>query len=291
MNVAVDLPTKVPAIGPDGKLNSIRLRSPAHGNVVRNVLACAARKLPMIEAGAHEGCIAVVVGTGPSLDRRENRRAVKRLADRGAIVYALKSAAVVLQRYGIPVHYVLNCDAQANQVDKMPSFAGPTYLLGSGCDPALFDHVLAAGCDVQVFHSATGARVTDHGSEVDLYEAHFPHAWVAMGGMTVANRAIACAYFHGCRKAVAAGVDFGARDRGHYYANGASGRMGPGVLWVNDGGKIDGRTWYTQPSLVVSAVSAARLVLAGFVEVIGDSLITALAKNPQHMADAVRGVA
>lgn len=291
MSAGQTLPTKVPAIAPDGRLQHVRLRSPAQGNVTRNVLSCAARGLPMIAPLAEADRVAVVVGTGPSLDRRENRRMVKRLADKGAVVYALKSAATLLRDAGIPVHYVLNCDAQANQVAKMPAYPGPTYLLGSCCDPVLFDHVLAAGCRVEVFHSATGARVTDHGSEEEFYAAHFAHAWVAQGGMTVANRAIACAYYHGCRKVHIAGVDLGVRTRDQYYATGASGRLGNGVLWINDGAQIDGRTWYTQPSLLVSAVSAARLVLAGFVEVIGDSLVQALAKNPQHIPNAVQGVA
>ena len=279
----------------DGGQAGVALRNPAQANLVRNILAAAAlvaaRRAGMIAPGAHDGRTAVVVGTGPSLDRRENRRAVRRLADKGAVVYALKSAAALLRAAGVRPHYVVNCDALPSQVEKTPAWAGQAYLLASCCDPALFEHVLAAGGRVEVFHSASGAQVTEHGSEVDLYRARFPHDWVAQGGMTVANRAIACAYYHGCARVVLAGCDFGVRDRARFYAAGAAGRMGAGALWVQDDGLTDGRPWYTQPSLIVSAASVAKLILAGFVETVGDSLAAAMARNPRALDRAARGVA
>lgn len=291
------VPPTFPLVKADGSSHPLPMRSLVQHHLIRNIRACAARKLPMIRAGIHEGRRAVVVGTGPSLDRRENRRAVKRLAAAGAVVYALKSAASILQRDGVRIDYIVNCDAQPNQVAKMPLLpqaadgGGPVYLLGSACDPGLYDHVLGGGCRVEVFHSATGAQVTDHGSETDWYHDLFPHAWVAMGGMTVANRAVACAYFHGCRQVMVVGCDFGVRDKAHYYATGAAGRMGPGTLWVTDDGKTDGRPWFTQPSLVMSAVSMAKLARAGFVRILGDSLAASLARQPEKLARAARGVA
>lgn len=289
------MPVRIPGLGPNGEIERVQLRNPAQANVVRNVLDAARRVregLPMIRALGHFPRPALVVGTGPSLDRREVRREVRRLARKGAVVYALKSAATILvDELGVMPDYVVNVDAQASQVEKMPRLAAPTYLIGSCCDPALYDWLLDGGCKVEVFHSACGARLTEHGSELEFYRAHFPDCWVAQGGMTVANRAIAVALGrHGCKGVYLAGCDFGSRVEGAWYAAGTSGRMGPGVLWITDGGETDGTPWFTQPSLIVAAVSAAQLVRAGFVRILGDSLAAAFAANPAAMAKAVSRV-
>ncbi|MGE0715639.1 MAG: 6-hydroxymethylpterin diphosphokinase MptE-like protein [Alphaproteobacteria bacterium] len=288
---APDAP-RVPAIGPDGTLNNIVLENPQAASVTPNVLASAARGLPMVRWGAHEGRDAVIVGTGPSLERRENWRAIKRAAERGAVVYALKGAATLLRGHGIPVHYVASCDPVTDEIDKMPIVPGATYLLASCCCPGLYDKILGAGCPVEVYHSFMGAAPGPWRSESDFYAHHFGgDGWIATGGTTVANRILDVALDrHGVRRVTMTGVDFGSRNREAHYARGSLGAHGRGVIIVQDGGALDGRTWFTQPTLMIAAIHVAKLILVGVVEVVGDSLAVAFARRPDQMNEAVRGV-
>lgn len=276
-----------------------RLYNPMQSKIMDHIYASAARGLPMVREGRHQGRTALIVGTGPSLDAPEVRARIREVAKGGAVVIAIKSATRILREMSVPVRYSINCDAQANQVAKTPIVPGVTYLLASCCHPDLFEHVLGGGCRVELFHSVTGAKCDKTGvSEVEAYHTCFPDHWIAQGGMTVANRAIAVAYHMGCAHVVLVGCDFGIRasgeeavDRSAYYAAGATGGLIQGANFVNDGGAIDGRPWHTQPSLIVSAVSVGRLVRAGYVSVVGDSLAAAFAANPEMMDRAVRKVA
>jgi hypothetical protein len=275
------------------------LYNPAQALVVDHIYATAARRLPMVKPDRHKGRTAVVVGTGPSLDTPEVRDRLRHLAQDGPVFFGIKSSTRLLRRMRVPVHYSVNCDAQATQVAKTPIVPGVTYLLASCCHPDLFDHVLGGGCKVEVFHSATAAKCARTGAgEVEIYEGLFPDGWVAQGGMTVANRAIALAYRMGCAHVVLVGCDFGVRaspdetvTRDGYYAAGVTGGLIENATFVSDFGEIDGRPWKTQPSLIASAISVARLVLGGYVTVVGDSLAASFAARPELMDRAARGVA
>ncbi len=290
---------------PEVKRNRIRLYNPEQATLAGYIRASAARGLPMIRPGALAGRKALLVGTGPSLDARGGRALVARKA-KGRVVVGVKMATRILADRGIAVDYAVACHPEAREVEKTPIVPGVTYIVASCCHPALFDHLLGAGCPVQVFHSYCGGFVEPGSglSEGGLYRALFAgDDWVAIGGQTVLNRAIAALYRLGIAHVTLAGADFGVRPPADtvpgaapardplapYYARAATGAIMPNAVFVDDGGRIDGRPWRTQPPLIVSAVSVARLILGGYVGVIGDSLAKSLARKPDLLDRAVTG--
>lgn len=213
------------------------------------------------------------------------------------------------------------------QIKRTPIRPGVTYCLASSCHPDLYDHVLRNGGRVEVFHSACGygepkieasalvaldveGKVfsifegaqevrTNEGfaacpvtpvmlGEVDVYRKLFPVADVMCGGFAVVNRALALAKYMGFPQQVLAGADFGWRDpnaKSHYASFVEVGAVSDGFM--TDGGKIDGRTWYTRPDQLASAAAVAHGVLNKEVTVIGDSLARALAARGKSFVDNV----
>lgn len=270
---------------------SIAMVNTAWSMLVDNIRSAAARGLPMIEPDTCAGRPALIVGTGASLNDPNVRETVRALAHDGAVVFATKGATAVLRDMGVTADYAVSCDGQANQPLKTPAVPGVRHLVASCCHPALFAHVLGFAASIEVFHSACGAVDDQTGAcEATLYRTLFPGpVWVAEGGSTVVNRALACAWLKGCTHYHVAGADFGVRGEtvptdAAVYAQGSSGFQRDGTVWFSDGAVLDGRTWQTTPGLLRGAIHIAAGVRDGHVSVIGDSLAVALAARPEPLS-------
>lgn len=262
-----------------------KLRNQFQSDLAFNIIDCAQRQLPMVtQATAPQGP-ALVVGKGPSLSEPATWDQVMAAAE-GATVFAVKDNAAWLRDRGLQPRFVLNADQRPDLAERIPADPSLVYLLASCCHPALFDRLLAAGCEVRVFHFACGARWMGAVPEIELYRSLFADDWVAVSGSTIVNRAVPLLYRMGFAPPVTlAGADFGARDlAGGYYAGGMPGRLvdplTTGTLFINDGGEFDGRPWYSRPDLIVAARSTAHLIRGGWVRVIGDSLANSMAARP-----------
>jgi hypothetical protein len=266
------------------RYHTLPLNNTAAEHLVANIQSAAARGLPMISADDCAGRPALIVGTGPSLNDPDVRARIRELAGAGAAVFATKGATAVLADMGILPDFAVSCDGQPSQVRKTPAVPGVRHLVASCCHPDLFDHILGFAAGVEVFHSACAAD-----DEEALYRMLFPGPlWVAQGGATVINRALACAWLKGCTHFHVAGADFGVRGDDMptddtAYAAGSSGFDRPGDVWFNDGGNLDGRTWQTKPGLIRGAIHIAAGVREGHVTVIGDSVAAALARRPEPL--------
>lgn len=266
-----------------------RLANAFRFDLAANIIDCAGRGLPMVEQATVPQGPALVVGKGPSLEEPATWAQVLRAAE-GATVFAVKDNAAWLRERGLQPRYVVNGDQRPDLAERIPADPSLVYLLASCCHPALYDRLLGAGCEVRVFHFACGARWMGL-REKDLYRALYDCDWVAEHGSTIVNRAVPLLYRMGHYPVTLAGADFGARDlAGGYYAAGMPGRLvdplTTDAFVVQDGGRLDGRTWYSRPDLIVSARAVAHMIRGGFVTVLGDSLANALARVDEAAMDA-----
>ena len=238
----------------------IKFENPETGNLGRHIAGAAARNLPLVEKDRHRSDRgAVICGLGSSLQKPSVLRRVRDKAKRGWHVFAIKEAITYLRERGITVHYACNMDPQGKEVARTPIYDDVIYCIASSCHPTLFDHAIDGGARVEVFHSACGYMdskmvpgfvldlppdqkaivaqqvelATDDGfrftpicvarvEEVEVYRRLFGIGDTCCGGFTVANRALALAKYMGFQRVVMAGVDFGWRDGGDYYAPSAA---------------------------------------------------------------------
>ncbi len=157
-----------------------------------NVRLNSALDIPWVETTeAHDGH-AVICGGGPSLaDSLDDIRWRQSL---GQKIFALNQSAQFLVDSGIQPDYQVILDARPENV----KFLMPAYkiLLGSQCDPALFEK---AGTDAILFHPV-----------IDGIDAHIPaekKVTLVGGGTTVGLTAMALAYTMGYRKIHLFGYD------------------------------------------------------------------------------------
>lgn len=291
-----------------------------------HIASAAARNLPMVEKDCHLGQRAVICSTGPSILDKKVQKRVRKMAKRGDVVFALKESIPLLKDQGIPVKYSVSMDPGSDrQVARTPVDFDVTYCIASSCHPALFDHVLAGGAKVQVFHSACGhaepyyqpgvflqigAEVFDvvEGEyefktmdgvsfcpvvpmlkgEIDVYrEAGFTSLAVMEGGFTVTNRALALTKFMGFRHVTMAGTDFGWRNKGGSHYASIVKVPAHDDTHMSDHGVVDGTEWFTRPDQLASAADVAKRIQRGEVTVLGDSLAVALSKKPASFVEDV----
>lgn len=267
-------------------------KNPNADKLEDHIRASAALGLPLLQKDCHKDAPGFLVcGTAPSLVEPDNWAEVERLAGLGYIVVALKEAITLLTERGIRVHYTFAMDPDAKQVAKTPLVDGVIYCLASSCSPAMYQHVMAGGHEVKIFHSACGLK-----NETDLYVDLFGKGDVVVGGYTLGNRAVAGCMYMGATKVHTAGIMFGVRtsqegcqtnEAKGYYADGVVGKPGNTGAWFEDGGKVDGTVWWTKLDLMASALDMARHIKNGLVEVIGESLARSLAMHPDEFYDSI----
>lgn len=271
----------------------LTLKNPNFAALESHVRYAASLGLPLVKQGCHADAPGFVVcGTAPSLLEPDNLAEVRRLADAGHIVIALKEAVTLIANAGIRVDYSVAMDPDAKQIEKTPIVPGVTYAIASSCSPALFDYLLNAGAKVEIFHSACGLK-----DEVQVYVELFGCGDVIVGGYTLGNRGTGLGkYMVGNKKGYVAGVMFGTRasqaeskasEPVEYYAAGVTGKPGNTGPWFTDDGKVDGTPWWTKLDLMASAIDMAKHVKKGLIEMIGDSLARSLAMHPDEFMDRI----
>jgi hypothetical protein len=275
--------------------------------------------LPLVEKDCHKGERCLIVGTGPTLKNKTVFRQIKSLA-KSHVVIGLKESIPYLISKGIEVTYAVSMDPGGKrQIDRTPAVPGVTYCVASSCHSDFYDHLLENKCKIEIFHSACGqgeahyekgilvnvggdthAMVEgefvvkvmndDHEvcpvvnlvkNEVDIYRDYFGGDQAVMcGGFTVTNRALALAKYMGFDVTMAA-TDFGWRKMGgSHYCDLVQVDHGDDA-YMTDQGAVDGTPWYTRPDQLASAVDVAMKVRAGELEIIGDTLPSALAKRDE----------
>ncbi len=231
---------------------AIKFSNPNITRLGKHIAYAASLNLPMPVEGSHRDSPgALIVAQGPTVQGRGVLGWIRRYANKGYTVFGIKESIAWLEDKGITVHYSVAMDPMEYQVGRTPVYPHVTYCIASSCHPKLFDHVLAGGAKVMVFHSACGwveklfqpglmfslggdqmavvpgqmeMKTTEGNSfspvcmsvrdEVTVYRGAFPSADVMIGGFTVGNRALGLAKYMGFENVVMAGMDFGWRDDG-----------------------------------------------------------------------------
>lgn len=262
-----------------------------------NVKNAAKLKLPFLQRDvlAKEKGV-VVCGTAPALMEPKTLREIRRLADLGYKVFAVKQAIRLLTNECIPVSFSFAMDPGEKQIRKTPLQKGVNYIVASSCHPVMFDYLLDAGMEVSIFHSACGVTEGEL-HEMQVYEKYFPDNCgmdqVACGGYTVVNRAVAAAEYMGAKRIYIAGAPFGWRPEAEYYAPGvkepAGNATGPTLY---DQKQVDGKGWYSKADLMPSAVSIAHKAKQnpGRIHFIGESLAASLAKHTDRNIEGLKNL-
>jgi hypothetical protein len=256
-----------------------------------NIEHCASLGLPFVKKDFLANKPGVVVcGTGPTLPKSMFR--IKELVRRGYAVIAVKQAIRILAEASVKVDYSVAMDPTERQIKKTPIDPNVTYLVATSCHPRMFDYLKKNKVNVEVFHSACGASEPGLG-ELDIYDKYFPsqdNSFVASGGFTVVNRAVAVAEHLGAKRIYVAGAPFGWREKGTYYESSvkeaAGNASGP---TLDDKALVDGKMWYTKVDLLPSAVSLARKAKANPPRFffLGDSLAASLAARSDEFIERV----
>lgn len=265
---------------------------------VEHVAAAAETGFPLVRRNQEADADgAVIFALGPSLtaNKRDLRRAIGYAKRKTWRVIALKEAVAFLHdEFGIVADYAVNMDPGAQEAERTPYLRGVTYLMASVCHPALYGKMIRSRAPIQIFHSAAGIEpVAIPGLpgglayEMDIYRGfwHGSDFDVMEGGVTVANRAVSLCRFMGIPRVVGIGMDFGYRPGAQHYVGFVNAKPLDGEM--TDSGEIDGTPWHSKPDLFVSACHMARLILSGYVTLLGDSLAAALANRGIDMIERV----
>lgn len=294
-------------------------------NLLPFIKHSASLNLPMVEKDCHAGEKCIIVGTGPNLKNKTVFRQIKALA-KDHVVIALKEAVGYLKSKGIKVTYSVAMDPGGErQIARTPPCLDVIYCVASSCHPDFYNHLIDAGCEVRVFHSACGQGEAsfDKGmlvqasndefsivegefvlttantgnefcpvvgmvkQEIEIYSGLFKNADVMCGGFTVTNRALALVNYMGFHIPKMAATDFGWRkEGGSHYCNIVKVATHDDK-YMTDASAVDGKPWYTKPDQLASAVDVAKKIRAGEVEVLGDSLAVALSKRDDNFLEEI----
>lgn len=159
-----------------------------------NITSALARNLPVIGQHFEHDGIAVMVGSGPTVDGEID--SIRQQRALGRPIIALKDAHDWLIEHGIVPDYAAAIDPQDNQWQCFKHRrSGIKYFIASQCHPSMFDHL--AGCEVYLWHLyiAKNQSVPPHGT-----------ALIA-GGTTTGLRTITLLYSMGYRQFELYGYD------------------------------------------------------------------------------------
>lgn len=269
----------------DSENVAIQFSNPNVEHLRVHIESAAKRGLPYVERGKYEGEKGVVIaGLAPSLKTKRTMNVVRKRAQAGWKILAIKEAITYFLENDIPVHMSANMDPGAQEAQRVPVVPGVEYYIASSCHPDLFDHVISHGGNAIVYHSACGWP-----NEQIIYKGLFPNGNTMIGGFTVANRALGLCHYLGFKRPLLVGCDFGWRENSEYYADIVKASPLRDVF-MNDKGRVDGKIWHTRPDLLASAVGIARQIKAKQADVIGDSLAKALSKKDNAFLDEVCGI-
>lgn len=164
-----------------------------------NMAAAVARGLREVkQCRAHDGILAIASG-GPSLADTYPQLEGHVAAVNGSLKFLLDR--------GVVPHFCGVMDANAHMADIVVADPRVYYLVASNCHPSLFDKLLAAGCDVRLWHPTPdniGAtpdlyRMDADGQGFHLHGTHHPRRFAIGGGTSIGLRLIHIGYQLGYR--------------------------------------------------------------------------------------------
>lgn len=309
-------------------VQKVQFERPADAlDLLPHIEYAASLNLRHCEKDRHKGEPCLIVSTGPTIANKTVFRQIKKLAETHSVI-ALKESAAYLRARGVDPKYSVSMDPGSDrQITRTPPDPDITYCVASSCHPKFFDHLINAGCEVNVFHSACGqgaptfekGMLVDAGmdtqavvegeyvittmneghefcpvvpfvkSEIEIYGELFDgYADVMCGGFTVTNRALALAKYMGFDPIVMAATDFGWRKKGgSHYCPEIVKVATHDDQYMTDHGDVDGTTWFTKPDQLASATDVAKKIKAGEVTVLGDTLPGALAKRDDDYLEQI----
>lgn len=263
------------------KADAVRLVCMEGTEHERHVLYAAELNLPMACPGMYSSHDVIICGSGPSL---VDPCVVEDLLDArtsGAVIVGLKEAIRILGEHDIAVDASVSMDGGLEQIAKTPYDDRVRYFVATSCHPQMFAHL--EGCEIYLYHARCGFP-----NEGGIYRRLFEQGAMMAGGLTVANRAIALFRWMGAASITLAGCDFGWRDdKFDGYAAGAVNGSKGAHCRIRDGGRTDGREWFTKPDLLLSAIPVAKEARAGRLQIWGDSLAQSLARHDDGYLDGL----
>jgi hypothetical protein len=176
-------------------------------DMLANMRASIGRGLPQVEPCRPHGMVLSVAGGGPSL--------ADTAGDLGDVIAAVNgSLRFLLDRGPRPSASYLCAimDAGEHIADAVVADPKVRYYVASVCHPRMFDKLMAAGCDVRLWHVSPAS--TEAPDEVcAVLNAAYPQRWHAIGGgCTMGLRWINLGYVLGFRRFHLHGLDSSFRD-------------------------------------------------------------------------------
>lgn len=234
--------------------------------LTQHVWQACERGLPEVEAAEPHDGVAVLVGSGPSLD-------IERIRKETGTIVGIKDAHDWLIERGVVPKYALAVDPQESRARCFTPHQDVTYLVASQCHGAMLDHL--AGHDVKLWHLYIGE------------EARVPPGKLMIGGGTTSGmRALTLFYVLGYRKFHLHGYDScltGLRLR----ANGTRAKAHDKLVWVRAG--RGGRAWLCSPAMAGQAGELDRMyqIMPDItIEAYGEGLIPSIIEERRRLGVA-----
>lgn len=215
-----------------------------------------ARCLPEAKLCKPHGLTMSVAGGGPSLADTFQDMQGWVCAINGSLQYLIDQGLKEGTSYACGV-----CDAGAHIPDMVPAHPDVRYYLASVCDPALFDKLISANCEVVLWHVTPGSH--ECSDEINKLLNLEYDEWNAIGGgCTMGLRWVNLGYYLGFRRFHLHGLDSSFRGSAtHAYPDHAdakehfefNGRMTrPNfIAQVYDFAEMLETMWDTDPSLQI----------------------------------------
>lgn len=241
------------------------------------IKAALSMKLPDISQlqNKHLDGEAIIVGGGPSVHGQIDR--IKKLMDGGAYVFSIERMMAWCKNNEIKVNYAVAADASD---DVMDSFHDPdpnlTYLIGMQCPTSVFEKLKP--------YQSYIFNMMQRSIDLDKYwdENNYDRVAAINTGGSVTLACMSLALFMGIKRLHFFGFDCHITNGN--YANGIS---GVGEIKGQFEAVIDGRNYTTTTPYISFAQQffelktiAEKQGLLDFVKIYGDSLVTAMSKEP-----------
>jgi hypothetical protein len=180
--------------------------------MLSNMRSAIARGLPEATICKPHPTMMSIAGGGPSLADTYQQMEGWVCAINGSLQWLIDRGLHAGTSYACGV-----CDASPHIADVVPAHRDVRYYVASICDPALFDKLIEAGCDVRLWHVTPNSTEDAEGVEA-LLSAEYDE-WSAIGGgCTMGLRWIELGYFLGFRRFALHGMDSSFRgDATHAY--------------------------------------------------------------------------
>lgn len=251
-----------------------------------------------VDPFSHTGKSVTICGAGPSLNAHlsELTDTDETWACNGALPYLLGKGVKATHGFCVDQGDEMMGEQEWGKIRDVPCY------VASSIHPSLAEH-LAKNATPIWFHNFLGIDKPGETIEVELYRTLYPRTVVAGLGLNAAARAVCLALGMGFTDIRVYGADSAAEpdqpempelltsayhDWMRHLVMYADGRTAAQVYGVDspmaEAPEIDGRRWVTRPDMIISAIHLIRIAeaYAPRVSLMGDSMLTAIAKQPEE---------